>query len=223
MVERSETSQREEPSPTQAGGSDQGRRPFYKNPWIVGWLIGAALITLIRPCTRYIPEPPPDFGAADYLATQRDTRYGATLIQILPSPCSASCLVALDRVATLEGRAARGRQEPFGIVTLTTGDEAELEQLQRRVNIEASERWTMRRAELPDGTLPAAFADAGHAAELTLRNWSDLVDDSLLWIVDQNSRLRGVYPHVGGEGLDEAYHRTQHVIDGLSAQEGADG
>lgn len=223
MVERSETSRSAEPHPAQAAGSDPERRPFYKNPWIIGWLIGAALITLIRPCTRYIPDPPPDFGAADYLSSQRDTRRGATLIQILPSPCAATCLVALDRVATLEGRAVRERKEPIAIVTLTTGDEAELERLRRHVNIEASETWTMRRADLPEGSLPAAFADAGHAADLTLRNWSDLVDDSLLWIVDQNSRLRGVYPLADGEGLDEAYHRAQHVIDGLSAPEGRDG
>ena len=38
------------------------KKPFYKNPYVVAFVVGIITITAIRPLTRHIPDPPPVIG-----------------------------------------------------------------------------------------------------------------------------------------------------------------
>jgi protein SCO1/2 len=48
--------------------STEGKsRPFYKNPWVIGWFVGAILLTVLGPVQRlFLRAPPPLASVGDW-------------------------------------------------------------------------------------------------------------------------------------------------------------
>ena len=187
------------------------KRPIWRNPWLIAFSAGALTLTLMRPCTRYIPDPPEvegqieaftaDLGEAGE-ASFPDSRE-AWVVSVLPSDCGGTCELLLERGADVSERlVAWGYDVPMLFIqwdeapeftsehTAMTGvhvlrwPAAEIEALGESIGLELTGD-------------PAAWT----ASELT---W--------LAIVDNAGGIRGRYDARRSDMSDEVFHRTERVI-----------
>ena len=171
--------------------------PPWRNPWVLGGLLGVLFVTLMRPCTRNVPPPPPAIGPlppgiaspGEPLSTEVPTVLGR--IQL---PCEASCRATLAAIAQLvEGHVAW--ETPVETALLIHGDEDEMngfepgpehpESVKRLLASPEADRELGPICAQSDESLPLVLVDAAHD-------------------------VRGCYA-ASEEGTREAFHRSVRV------------
>lgn len=203
--------------PVETGGSETGgTKPWYRNVWVLATLSSMVTITLLRPCMRHVPEPPPKAGTLTpwVLATADGRPFGATdlagQIYVLGfygeggGEASDAVLRALGR---LQARYAQDGS-PIRLVAVRIGN-GPLQDLSRAASAMKADpaRWTFvggaGSAEL------AKALDALHG-EAHPTPWSHG-----LALIDASGVSRGFYG-TAEPGTDEAFHRSLHVLDELA-------
>ena len=194
-------------------------RPFYQSPWLWSFILGAFVITALRPCTRYIPDAPevegelPEFVLFDQDANDIGTEWldGRVVILTVGYPgCGDGCGVSYARAGEICEQLGEVELE-FEIMTLDASDDGlsseELAAWAADVGSEC-ERWrfvsgdrTQRFAMLESLSVPTG---SGEGADLSAAVW--------LAIIDENGGIRGRYDARRSESSDEVYHRSQHVF-----------
>lgn len=186
--------------------------PFGRYPYISAFVAMALLMTLTRNCTRHIPDPPPILGQLPAWmgegsgAPSSDSLRGrAYLLQIVPPDCAAEARCqSPDPVSERIALGLFHTKVPVPVLVMSASGKpkaaatggADLQRVVVRPETVAS----LAAAAAARATAPEGSAD-GDFVRLFGR----------ILLVDQEGRLRGLYPLTGDLAGDEAYHRARHV------------
>ncbi|HZN03371.1 MAG TPA: hypothetical protein VFD06_07255 [Candidatus Polarisedimenticolia bacterium] len=198
------------------------RLPRFTFLW--AFLLGIVVLTLLRPCLRRVPAPPPVQGsfpavrliAADGAAIDPASLKGsAWVVSIESVPCLEACAERRGRMAELKDALAGFHLGGIRLLSLEvdTARPAEPEP-DHMDSVEADPDQPM---EAPPAPPPAGPADpapplwiAARLDEKDLQAFGGLSRLGTLLLVDATGGLRGWYG-ADQDGFNEIYNRAQHV------------
>ncbi|MDH3629231.1 MAG: SCO family protein [Acidobacteriota bacterium] len=195
------------------------------NPLVWAVIMGCAMMTLLRPMMRNVPDPPPVLGQlpAYTLTTQDGQPFGSDelagqvyVADFFFTRCTAICPFLTQAMTELDNRYQREGVEGIRIVSISVDPEHDtvpvLKEYAEMWEIDSS-RWTLLTGSDPairelvvDGFMTAMDRQADVEGEPV-----DIAHSGKFVIVDQRGAIRGYYDH-DEEGLDEIFHRSQHVL-----------
>lgn len=203
-------------------------RIFMRHPYLVAFFVGITLITAMRPLTRHVPDAPaviyqmPGFDLVDQngerftLESMRGEVWVAGFIfTSCPSICpkiSRSMVGLQDKFETFEIDA---RMITFSVDPETDTPEV-LARYAETIGADTS-RWTFVTGDrsamekLVVGGFKLAMDEPKPIDEPSMY---DIAHSTKLVLVDAEGGIRGFYS-TDEVGLDEIYHRTQHVLRDL--------
>ena len=166
------------------------------NPWVVAFIAGVVTISFIRFRTRYIPDAPAPLGTVSIAGV--DTLPGIRIAGVVRTSEDA---VPLGTLAEKFRVAAK----PMTVVALTRSSSV----------------------TLPNGVVAVPLTDSGADAldsqlRTLLRTTLAAGDPSRhgLILIDAGGQCRGLYGSTD-DGIDELFHRSQHVLrDDLAKAKG---
>lgn len=189
--------------------AEQG--PFWKNPWVLAFALGALMVTCIAPRTRYVPRAPEVTGGltqVSFVDATGDVAVpwsdGAAVVAFVPSgdPATAAAVTAVQH-KLWSAYAAEGVS--MQLVTVSVGGEVSpAKAIAAALHGAGGARPTWRGLWTAD----SAAVSAGLAIEATPWEW--------LTIVDGEGQTRGNYPLRERETVSEVYHRSRHVQQAAS-------
>ena len=195
----------------------------WRSPWMWSFLIGAFTLTMLRPCMRYIPEPPPvvaelpafTLTAADGQAfTRADLEGGTTVVALVCASCGASDARRLEQLRELT-ESFEGADWPVRIWAMGVDPErdtpATMTQLQERLLPESSSWWLTSGEPAEVERLLEVFAQAEHGPAWEGETWRAAGHDAF-GLIDRRGALRGFFVVTASHGVDEVRHRAVHVI-----------
>ena len=219
MVEEPEGGQRDD------GPAPGGRAsPPWRNPWIVSFVLGAITLTLLRPCMRYVPEPPEVMTVLPALVgtLTAEGRAGrawesASLggaVHVLHGFCAGCEGEREAHLAALGRMRDRYREAGIAIMLWSVGLDGP--------TAEEAEALCAAWGCDPDGWQIVALDEASRARFLAtwteqrarvavLEGWISDGDSSGWVILDPEGGLRGFYPWGRPEVEDEVLHRSRRV------------
>lgn len=200
------------------------RRKFMQYPWHFATVVGLVTITAMRPCTRHVPEPPPvvaplpsfELVDQDGQPFTRETMHGKVYVAgLIFTTCPSTCPKISRAMLSLQQRYLRDGVDvelvSFSVdpendtpaVLKTYADHLEADQSRWRFVTgprEAMERLVVGGfASAMDKTSgPSGMIDIAHTTKLVL--------------IDYEGNVRGYYSSDDEMGLDEVFHRSQHVL-----------
>ncbi len=200
-------------------------RPIHRNPYVWGFLIGIATLTLIRPLLRHVPEPPPVLSQLpDFVLVDMDGRpFGSAELReqvyvanFFFTSCRSICPAIMKGMSRLQGAFAQRGIEGIRLVSISVDPEHDTPEVLREyasgLGLDAA-RWTLLTGD-PEGVralavdgfkTPMEPPPAGIAAPIDIAHTGKLV------LVDGRGRIRGYYDS-DETSLDEVYNRAQHVL-----------
>ena len=192
------------------------KKPWYKNVWVIATLSSMATITMLRPCTRYVPEPPAATGTlpAWSLATADGKPFGSVdlagsvyVLGLYAEHGGEASDAVLRALGQLQDRYTKA-QSPVKVVAARVGD-GPLADLVRAATAMRAERprWTFVGGG--DAAAIGKSFDALHG-EVHPAPWEHGVA-----IVDGDGACRGFYG-TSDDGIDETFHRSLRVVDELN-------
>lgn len=216
------------------------RGSWLHNPWLWATLAGLVLIPAMRPFLRFEPAPPPVlFELPTFsLVDQHGQSYGSAeldgkvyVASFLFTRCTSICPAIVAAVQRLEDRYRQEGVDGIELVSFTVDPEHDTPQVlaeyAERRGIE-SDRWrllTGTQEQLHSLVVggfktamgPATYEDPAEdpavAPEAPNRTAQllDIAHAGRLALVDRRGGVRGYYD-LSIEGLDELFHRSQHVL-----------
>lgn len=209
--------------PTQEATS-QKKVPLWKNPYVVAALVGMLTVNLIRPCTRYIPDPPPVLGTlpAYTLIDQDGKEFGSEdlrgqvyVVNFFFTSCVTICPKVLNAAKMLEERYERSNVE-VRLVTITVDPETDtperLKEYAKGVGADFS-RWSFLTGTRPqlESLIVGGFKTYMGEKQEDDAGLVDIGHGSRFVLVDHNGGVRGHY-EITEMGIDEVFHRSKHVL-----------
>jgi protein SCO1/2 len=205
--------------------SNADRSSLFRNPFVWAFLAGIVFLTLIRPLLRFEPNPPPVLGVlpAYSLVDSSGARFGSEQLagqvyvaNFFFTSCASICPPMMRAVKTLQDRL---RDEGIGgirIVSVTvdpaTDTPQRLAEYGAALGVDPA-RWTLLTGDLDDiKTLVIdGFKTPMGEREEVAAGLFDIAHAGKLVLVDRRGRIRGYYDY-DAPGLDEVFHRSQHVL-----------
>jgi protein SCO1 len=198
-------------------------KPFYKNPYLVAFFIGAAMLTFIRPFLRKVPKPPPVIGLAPVftLKNEKGEAFGSANLKgttyvanFLFTSCTTACPLLVQSLQELQKRYEQ-EKIPIKIISFSvdpTTDTPEVLHTYAAAAKADPQRWVFLTGEVP--AVAATLKGFNFALEpkvWTKQSFFEISHTQKLVIVDGNGAVRGYY---GSDklGVDEVFHRSQHVL-----------
>ncbi len=200
------------------------RRSVLRSPWIWAFLAGIGLLTAIRPLLRFEPAPPPTLGAvpAFQLLDQDGRPFGSPDLAGQPyiasfffTRCRSICPALVHSLQLLQARMEREGVEGIRIVTFSVDPDYDTPERLREYSASAGadpRRWvflTGPRQAMEELLLQGFKVPLGRPEEIA-PGLMDIAHTGKLVLVDGRGGIRGYYS-ADGEGLDEIFHRAQHV------------
>lgn len=222
-------------SPRQGRSAGSGWRPY-----LIALLVAmVAYPLLFRPlfksCMSHVPEPPPVYGQLpDFtLVSQDGEPFGSEdlrgevwVANFIFTSCPSVCPSLTRAMKSLQDRYEQN-DIPVRLVSITVDPEVDTPQKLREYALEYGadlDRWTFLtgdeaaiRALIVEGfqlgvgeptELPGGGTALPPAGEVSLY---EISHSQRFVLVDGGGGIRGFY-ETGEEGLDEIYHRSQHVL-----------
>lgn len=196
-----------------------------RNPLVWTVVIGCVMMTLLRPLMRHIPDPPPVLGQlpAFSLLTTEGQPFGSEelsgqvyVASFFFTRCTTICPFLTQAMSELDARYRREGVEGIHLVGISVDPEHDTtEVLQEYAQLWEidPQRWTLLTGDLEaiqrlvvDGFMTAM--DRQPQAE---NRPLEIAHSGKLVIVDQRGAIRGYYDY-DEMGLDEVFHRSQHVL-----------
>lgn len=205
---------------------DTPKRPFYRSPFFWGFIFGAVVLTLLRPFTRRIPDPPPIGAQLPELTSSEIDRVsgeilpGATIrhsatddavmvLTVVAGPCEEACRRSLEVASSIQRRMSRTDvRSQFVTVASQTVDKRELTSFAAEYFPYAT-NWRLFAIDEPSAL--AAVLDARDGAE-SERSLATIAAEGHLWIVDSSGHLRGRYDSGATDAESEVYHRSLRLL-----------
>jgi len=188
--------------------------PWYKSPYTWGLIIGIAVLTMLRPCTRYEPDPLPSLGPAPEWLSEVSLSPGeAGLLTFYTDDCSA-CLTAIESFAELSRRYSRTPYRVKFFVGYPEGSDL----LPAEQVLAYEDTWSVVSVTPPSEWRSGGFSRALWEGRALPPIWTEFIHIGLVWIMDDQGSLRGPLSAADSKGIDEVYHRVQHVLRESSKQ-----
>ena len=201
------------------------KRRLSRNPWLWATLLGIGFLTVIRPFMRHIPDPPPVVGEVPdfHLLDQNGKPFQRAdldghvwVLSFFFTSCVTLCPKVMKAMHTLQDKAA-AHHIPLRLLSITVDpDNDRPEQLRAyatRIGADL-ERWTFLTGEWSTirGLVVGGLKEPMGRREATDDDAFDITHSGRLLIIDPRGRLRGgPYEH-DEMGVDEVFHRSQHVL-----------
>jgi protein SCO1/2 len=200
-----------------------GPTPLWRNPYVLAFVVGCVTVTLMRPLLRYEPKPPPilstlpEFSLVDSAGKpfgSAELRGRVWIASFFFTRCPSVCPLLMQHMAELQKRYADAGIDGIHLVSITVDPArdtpAVLREAAPRYGVDPA-RWTLLtgapdpvRTLLVDGFHVPGF-DAGAMAN------GDIPHTTKVVLVDPSGNIRGYYD-TDESGLDEVFHRAQHVL-----------
>ena len=173
-------------------GEGEGGRPFWRNPWGIAFVAGALTLTFLRPCTRYVPDPPPVEGeASEAVLAYADggevsfpAGHEVWIVGYVGGECGGVCELMLTRVGEVGERVVSWGYD-VGVVVVGGGS------LAMPAGVRAV-------SEL-EGELGSLWGASGAGS-------------GSLVLVDASGGIRGRYDVRRSDVSDELFFRAEHVL-----------
>lgn len=196
---------------------------FLRNPFVWAFLVGAVLVTAIRPFLRFEPDPPPVLGRLPSFELvdrtgeafgSEELAGGVYVANFFFSRCQSICPVLMKSVARLQKRYDEAGVPNVHIVSITVDPGHDTPQRLREVAERYGaepDRWTLltgpreRIRELATEGFQVAVGEPTEKKGLL-----DIAHTGKLILVDPEGGIRGYYDS-DERGIDEVFHRSQHV------------
>ncbi len=213
------------PAPKTESDDDEPRYPLHKNPWLWGAVIGVVIITLMRPLTRYEPDAPPVLHElSDFSLTTPDGKPfttasfagGVTIVDFMFTRCESFCPDLSRKMAKLQKRYDDWGIAEIKLLSISVDPDYDtppvLTEYARRFNANHT-RWTFLTGPLDTvkSVVEGSFKTAMGPAIANDAGVIDIAHSGKFALVDEQGRVRGFYA-TDEDGLDEVFHRAQHVL-----------
>ena len=197
---------------------DSAPAPWYRNPWIWGVIAGLVFVPAIRPFMRHIPDAPPVLVAvpeyelrlsgAGVLPSSR-LLGRVYVLGMYGSACEPGCGEVLSALGQLSSRFVEFER---GITVVAVRLAGEAGSGTAGVG-DLSQQWLKLAADEGSLDLMAAQALAPRIDGLSSGSpgAAEVARFARLFLIDAAGNLRGDYG-IDELGLDEVYHRAQHVL-----------
>jgi protein SCO1 len=200
-------------------------KKLIRNPYIWAFVLGAILVTVIRPFFRYVPAPPPviaqlpEFNLINQDREPMGSRELSGKVYIanfIFTRCPSICPTLTQNMASLQNRLIKNHIEDIQLVSFsvdpTTDTPEVLKQYGKRFNAN-TELWNFLTGNPSD---IKSLITQGYQLHLGEKEdieggLYEMAHASKFALVDQKGNLRGFYDTTES-GLDEVYHRAQHVL-----------
>ncbi|MCB9475365.1 MAG: SCO family protein [Deltaproteobacteria bacterium] len=197
--------------------------PLHKNPFFWGFVVGIVFVTLMRPLTRHIPEPPPVIAPVPTfsLTNQNGEKFGSDdlrgdiyVANFIFTRCKGVCPELSRGMAELQERYAR-EERPMKLVSFSvdpTYDSPEkLAEYAKRYNADPA-RWNFLTGDEATVRELLVKGFGQYLGEKTVNtdNLVDIAHSERFVLVDYDGNIRGHYSS-DADGLDEVFHRSLHV------------
>lgn len=205
-------------------------RLFMRNPYLVAFFVGITFITVMRPLTRHVPDAPavmfqvPQFELVDQdgepfnLEAMRGKVWVAGFIfTSCPSVCpkiSRSMLELQQKFETFDVDAH--------LISFSVDPETDTPDVLKRYGTTLGadlSRWsfvTGDRAAMEELVVGGFKLAMDEPKPLEETSMYDIAHSTKLVLIDAEGGIRGFYS-TDELGLDEIYHRTQHVLRDMKA------
>ncbi len=188
------------------------KRPFHKNPFLWGFLIGAFFLTVLPLLQRQMMRAPPPLGWLPSLSL--DTAQGPValagsvwIVSVATAPCSRLCMLRQEKLERLLPH-VEDLKDKVKVLTLAPAGAALSPKVGQRANWVAAEGASA--APLIDALYAALFASTGDAGPTI----ADFAEKPLFWLLDQEGAIRGFW------GVDELSQGNVINAARLLAREG---
>ncbi len=197
---------------------------WWQNPWAWAVVIGLAFITLTRPCTRHIPDPPqqlselPLLVASDQTGGVWDSREFSNRVHVVSfhsADCGPRCEMSWKRMDLLYNKVRRMRSR-VRLVTMVIDGAPDIRARIVAHDIEPS-LWRIIDISGTDAEdFRASIRDS-------FTVWSDsaglpdpIPEDPVAWggitIVDRSHRVRSFFDPAKGDASHELFHRAERLF-----------
>jgi len=201
------------------------RAPLYRNVWLWAFFLGILTLTAIRPLLRHVPEPPPVLGQVpDFSLVDQDGRpFGSAelrgrvyIASFFFTRCPSICPMLMQSVKRLQDGYREKGIDGIRLVSVSVDPEHDTPERLGAYGEDLGAdpaRWALLTGELEairalasDGfKVPVGSPEAGPGGLVDIAHTGKLV------LVDPEGGIRGYYD-TDRMGLDEVFHRAQHVL-----------
>jgi protein SCO1/2 len=200
-------------------GSTPGRG---RNLYLWAFLLGVVVLTLMRPCLRRVPAPPPAQGSLPVFAffDDRGGSFGPErlrgevwIVHLFYIGCGADCAPTLRSLGEIRRAYSDLKIDGIRVLSLSVDPQHDTPEALRAFEMAQGEdpgRWLLATGTPADlDAFARPIFGPPPAAEPAL---AGLARAGRLALVDPEGGLRGVYAS-DAAGIDEIYNRAQHVRD----------
>jgi protein SCO1/2 len=200
------------------------RRKFMRYPWHFGLVIGLVTITAMRPCTRHVPDPPPVMSQLPAFAlvdqdgqpfTTSSLHGKVWVAGLIFTTCPSTCPKISRAMLELQERYARGGIDVH-LVSFSVDPENDTSQVLKTYagHLGADEsRWRFVTGshDAMESLVVGGFASAMDRKQ-NGAGMIDIAHTTKLVLIDGAGNIRGYYSSDDPMGVDEVFHRSQHVL-----------
>ena len=203
--------------------NEQKKVPLWRNPYVLIFIGGAIVLTLMRPMLRRDPKPPPVDGVLPLfsLTSERGEKMGSTelagqvyVANFLFTSCTTVCPLTVTSLQKLQKRYEE-RNVPVRIVSFSVDPNTDTPEVLRAYAEKSgadAKRWTFLTGAEPEmRKVMDGFLLSLEPKKTMGNGLMDIAHSQKLVIVDGRGALRGFYAS-DDEGLDEVFHRSQQVL-----------
>ena len=192
--------------------------------WVISAVLGIVTITAMRPLLRHVPDPPPvmfelpEYERVDQTGqpfTEETLEGQVWVASFIFTSCPSTCPKVTRSMMELQ-KLYEMHEVPVKLVSFTVDPETDTPEVLKRYadTIGADpERWSF-----VTGELDAISELAGEGFRLGVGDKQpleggryDIAHSTKLVLVDDRGGVRGYYG-VDEQGIDEVFHRSQHVL-----------
>jgi protein SCO1/2 len=199
-------------------------RSVLRNPFVWAFFAGIVLLTLIRPLLRHEPELPPVLSRLpEYRLVAADGRpFGSAelagqvyVADFIFTRCPSICPELTAAMARLQRRYDEAGVEGVRLVSISVDPDYDTpERLRAYGEMHGIDprRWTLLTGELEQirGLVMGGFHTPLGEPDPE-GNLIDIAHSTRFVLVDGDGGIRGYYDN-DADGLDEIYHRSQHIV-----------
>lgn len=199
--------------------------PVWRNPYVLAVLAGLIIIPLMRPFLRFEPPPPPVIGQlpAFRLTDSLGQPFGSAelegqvyVVDFIFTRCASICPLLTAAMSRLDRRYVDEGIEGIRLLSVTVDPDYDTPEVLRDYGdahrIDPA-RWTLLTGpeseirELVTGGFKTAIGEPRASGD----NLIDIAHSGKFVLVDGRGGIRGYYD-TDESGLDEIFHRSQHVL-----------
>jgi protein SCO1 len=201
-------------------------KPALRNPFVWAFVVGCALVTLMRPLLRREPPPPPVLrqlprfelvGSNGKPFGSDDLRGHVYVVNFFFTDCTSLCPTLMKGMARLQERYRDEKLDSIRLVSITADPERDtperLREAERSYGVDPA-RWVLLtgpRDRIRDLAV-TGFQVALGEPDRTEAGLLDIAHSGKILLVDPAGGLRGYYDS-DPMGLDEAFWRSKRVLE----------